>query len=45
MQLELVWRTEEALLSELEDRTGLRISLVLTDNTSTMPSSLRMGKE
>lgn len=44
MQLELVWRSEETLQRELEDRTGLRISLVITDNTSTMLSMRHRGK-
>ena len=37
-QLEFGWRDEESLRTELEQRTGLRIRLVVTDNTSTVMS-------
>ncbi len=37
-QLELGWRDEDSLRTELEERTGLRIRLVVTDNTSTVMS-------
>ncbi|MBN2310022.1 MAG: hypothetical protein JXR94_13700 [Candidatus Hydrogenedentes bacterium] len=38
MQLELCWRDEAALRTELERRSGLRLHLVVTDNASTVLS-------
>lgn len=36
MQLEITWRDEQGLRRELEGRTGLRLALTVTENTSTM---------
>jgi len=41
MQLELAWRDADGLKRELEQRTGMPLSLTLTDNTSTMLSLKR----
>jgi predicted metal-dependent hydrolase len=38
MQLEFQWRDEASLRRELEERIGLRLRLVVTDNTSTLMS-------
>jgi hypothetical protein len=38
VQLEFVWRDEESLRAELEERTGLQVQLVVTDNTATVLS-------
>ena len=42
MQLEFLWRDEDTLQRLLERETGLRLRLVVTDNSSTM---LRVRRE
>jgi hypothetical protein len=37
-QLELLWRDAEGLRADLEARTGFRVHLTITDNTSTLMS-------
>lgn len=45
MQLEITWRDEQALRRELEGRTGLRIAVTVTENTSTMLTMKRDRRE
>ncbi len=43
-QLELSWRDEDALRSELESRTGMALDIAITNNGSSMLSLRRGGK-